>query len=194
MLIKIGREVNLLDFGKELEKESGTDIRKCYQCGKCTAGCPMNFEMDISPSQIIRFSQLGMKEKVLNSRTIWYCIFCETCSTRCPQGVDIKGVMDGLRRMAVARNIKPKSKTRFLEKAFQSIIYMFGRVYEPGMVGEYNLRSKELLHDVPLFPLMLKKRKISLKIHTKRAKEIRTMMKRAKKIRERKLKETEGSK
>jgi heterodisulfide reductase subunit C2 len=194
MLIKIGREVNLLAFSKKLEKETGTDVRKCYQCGKCTAGCPMNFEMDISPSQVIRFCQLGMEEKVLHARTMWYCIFCDTCSTRCPQGVDIKGVMDGLRRMSIVRNIKPKSNVRFLEKAFQSIIYIFGRVYEPGMVGMYNLRSGNLLHDVGYFPLMLRKRKISLKPHFKRTKEVRQVMKRAQKIKLRKAKEQEETK
>ncbi len=191
MLIKIGREVNLLAFSKKLEKETGTDVRKCYQCGKCTAGCPMNFEMDVSPSQVIRFCQLGMEEKVLHTRTIWYCIFCDTCSTKCPQGVDIKGVMDGLRRMAVARNIKPKSNVRFLEKAFQSIIYMFGRVYEPGMVALYNMCSGNFLHDVGYFPLLLLKRKISLKPHFKRAGEVRQVMKRARKIKLRKAKEQE---
>ncbi len=194
MLIKVGREVNLLDFSKKLEKETGTDVKKCYQCGKCTAGCPMSFEMDIAPTQVIRFCQLGMEEKVLNSRTIWYCIFCDTCSTRCPQGVDIKGVMDGLRRMAVERGIKPQSKVRFLEKAFQSIIYMFGRVYEPGMVAQYNLRSGNLFHDVAFFPLLLFKRKISLKPHFKRTKEVRRMMKKAQQIRKRKQQDKEESK
>lgn len=182
MQININSDVNLLEFSKVLKQETSTDIRKCYQCGKCTAGCPLNYLMDISPSQTIRFCQLGIKEKVLNSKTIWFCIFCDTCSTRCPQDVDIKGVMDGLRRMATREGIKPKAQVRNLEKAFALMIKMFGRVYEPGVVAGYNLMSGNLFHDVVLFPLMLIKHKISLKPHFKKSKEIRGMFKRAAKV------------
>jgi heterodisulfide reductase subunit C2 len=181
MQINISKDVNLLEFGEDLQRIAETDVKKCYQCGKCTAGCPLNYMMDISPSQIIRFCQMGMKEKVLNSRTIWYCIFCDTCSTRCPQGVDIKGVMDGLRRIAVQNKIKPKADVRFLEKSFASSISSFGRVYEPGVVAGFNLMSKKLLHDVFLFPLLLIKRKICLRPHWVRTSEVRAVMKRARK-------------
>jgi heterodisulfide reductase subunit C len=182
MQINISKDVNLLEFSKVLKQEAGTDIRKCYQCGKCSAGCPLNYQMDITPSQVIRFCQLGIKEKVLHSKSIWYCIFCDTCSTRCPQDVDIKGVMDGLRRMANREGIKPKAQVRNLEKAFSLMIKIFGRVYEPGVVAGYNLMSGNLFHDVILFPLMLIKRKISLKPHFKKSKEIRGMFKRAAKV------------
>jgi heterodisulfide reductase subunit C len=191
MQINISKDVNLLEFSKVLKHESETDIRKCYQCGKCTAGCPLNYMMDISPSQTIRFCQLGIKEKVLNSKTIWYCIFCDTCSTRCPQDVDIKGVMDGLRRMATREGIKPKAQVRNLEKAFSTMIKMFGRVYEPGVVAGYNFRSGNLFHDVILFPLMLIKRKISLKPHFMKSKEIRMMFKRSAKLQAEQLKAAE---
>jgi len=183
MQINLSKDVDLLQFGKVLKQESETDVRKCYQCGKCTAGCPLNYLMDISPSQVIRFCQLGIKEKVLNSKTIWFCIFCDTCSTRCPQEVDIKGVMDGLRRMATREGVQPKAQVRNLEKAFALMIKMFGRVYEPGVVAGYNFMSGNLFHDVILFPLLLIKRKINLKPHFKKAGEIRGMFKRAEKVR-----------
>lgn len=191
MQININKDVNLLEFGKKLVHEAETDVRKCYQCGKCTAGCPLNFMMDISPSQVIRFCQLGMKEKVLHSKTIWACIFCDTCSTRCPQDVDIKGVMDGLRRMAVREGIQPKAQVRNLEKAFAIMIKIFGRVYEPGVVAGFNFMSGNFFHDVILFPLLLIKRKISLKPHFKKSKEIRTMFKRAAKVQARNMKAAE---
>lgn len=181
MQVNINKDVNLLEFGEDLKQIAETDVKKCYQCGKCTAGCPLNYLMDISPSQVIRFCQMGMKEKVLNSRTIWYCIFCDTCSTRCPQGVDIKGVMDGLRRIARSEKIKPKADVRALEKSFASSIYSFGRVYEPGVVAGFNLLSGKLLHDVILFPLLLIKRKICLIPHMVRSSEVRKVFKRARK-------------
>ncbi len=179
MQININKDVNLLEFGEKLQELAETDVKKCYQCGKCTAGCPLNYLMDISPSQVIRFCQLGMKEKVLNSRSIWYCVFCDTCSTRCPQGVDIKGVMDASRRTAVRQKIKPKADIRALEKSFAGSIYSFGRVFEPGVVGGFNLRSGKLLHDVFLFPLLLLKRKICLIPHWVRSSEVRGVFKRA---------------
>lgn len=188
MLINVSKNANLLEFKEALLKEAGTDVAKCYQCGKCTAGCPMNYLMDIPPSQVIRFCQLGISEKVLNSRTIWYCVFCETCSTRCPQDVDIKGVMDAFRRMAVREGIIDKAPdVNTFQRAFSGSIYTFGRVYEPGMVVNFNIRSKKLFKDVNLFPLMLLKRKISLKPTPKRVSEVREIFRKVSKIRKEKV-------
>jgi len=187
MLIEITKDIDQLAFSEVLEKETGTDVKKCYQCGKCTAGCPANYLMDISPSQVIRFCQMGLQEKILHSQTIWYCLFCETCSTRCPQGVDIKGVMDGFRRMAIREGIKPKAQVRNLEKAFKDNIKGFGRVYEPGVVLDFNVRSGNFLHDVILFPLMLIKRKISLLPHFKRTSEVNRVLRKANQVARKKL-------
>jgi CO dehydrogenase/acetyl-CoA synthase alpha subunit len=55
--------------------------------------CPVAFAMDYKPNQICRWS-LGMKERVLSSKTIWVCASCYTCSTRCPNDIDIAKVMD----------------------------------------------------------------------------------------------------
>ena len=190
MLINIQKDHNLLEFSEIINKEASTELSKCYQCGKCTAGCPMNYLMDIPPSQIIRYCQLGLKEKVINSRTIWYCVFCETCSTRCPQDVDIKGVMDGLRRMANREGIKPKAPdVKILEKVFSGSIFSFGRVFEPGIVLNFNLRSGKYLKDTLLFPLMLLKRKISLKPGFYRTSEVKKIFNKIKKMRREKVKE-----
>ena len=188
MLININKNANLLEFKEEIEKEAGTDVTKCYQCGKCTAGCPMNYLMDIPPSQIIRFCQLGVKEKVLNSRAIWYCVFCDTCSTRCPQDVDIKGVMDAFRRMASKEGIVEKAPdVDIFQKAFSGSIYGFGRVYEPEIIVNFNLRSGKFFKDVNLFPLMLLKKKINLKPTPKRVNEVREIFKKVNKVRKEKV-------
>jgi len=70
---------------KEKLQAAGIDITRCYQCGKCTAGCPMAQSMDYSPRQIVRLLQLGLADDALRSRTIWMCASCETCATRCPR-------------------------------------------------------------------------------------------------------------
>ena len=78
---------------------SGQDLLACYQCGKCSAGCPMAKYMDILPNQMIRFAQLGLEEALLSSNAIWLCVSCLTCNTRCPKGVKIAEVIEAIRRV-----------------------------------------------------------------------------------------------
>ncbi len=88
-------------FLEEVVKESGVDIRACYQCQKCSAGCPVVAAMDILPNQVIRQTQYGRREKVLGCKSIWICASCHTCSVRCPNAIDFARVMDALRHMAL---------------------------------------------------------------------------------------------
>jgi heterodisulfide reductase subunit C len=87
----------------EIQAISGADVRACYQCGKCTAGCPLASAMDLMPNQILRLLQLGEHERVLQSRTIWQCASCLTCAARCPKDVDPARVMDALRTLLMRR-------------------------------------------------------------------------------------------
>ena len=98
--MKIAKRLSASDVRSELVKKveeiSGEDIHACYQCGKCSAGCPFVDAMDCLPNQIIRLIQLGDPE-VLDSKTIWLCSSCFTCATRCPKGVDLSKIMEALR-------------------------------------------------------------------------------------------------
>ena len=85
---------------EELQSRSHVDVSRCYQCGKCSAGCPVAEHMDIMLRQVMRLVQLGMMDEALKSKAIWLCATCETCSTRCPKGVEIATVMETLRIMA----------------------------------------------------------------------------------------------
>jgi heterodisulfide reductase subunit C len=91
-------------FVQQVEEISGQDLLDCNQCGKCSAGCPVVAAMDILPSQAIRMAQLGMEE-VLQSKTIWICASCLTCSTRCPKGVDLPRLMEALRQIALRQGV-----------------------------------------------------------------------------------------
>jgi heterodisulfide reductase subunit C len=86
-------------FVKKVEKLSGQNLMACYQCGKCSAGCPVVSRMDILPNQIIRFAQLGLKEELLESEAIWTCASCMTCNVRCPKGINIAEVIEVLRQI-----------------------------------------------------------------------------------------------
>ena len=88
-------------FVAKIEKISGQKLLACYQCGKCSAGCPMAAHMDILPNQVIRMAQLGMQQKLLASRTIWTCVSCLTCNSRCPKNIRIAEVIESLRQTAL---------------------------------------------------------------------------------------------
>ena len=88
-------------FVAKVEKISGQKLLACYQCGKCSAGCPMAAHMDILPNQVIRMAQLGMQQKLLASRTIWTCVSCLTCNSRCPKNIRIAEVIESLRQTAL---------------------------------------------------------------------------------------------
>lgn len=87
------------DFVDKIERLSGQDLLACYQCGKCSAGCPMAGYMDILPNQMIRFAQLGLEEELLSSEAIWLCVSCLTCNSRCPKGVRIAEVIEAARQI-----------------------------------------------------------------------------------------------
>jgi len=103
MRILLSAEVLRNDLVRRIEEMSGQDLLACYQCGKCSAGCPAAFAMDLLPSQVIRLIQLGQVERVLESATIWFCAACQTCYARCPKGVDLSRIMEALRELAMQR-------------------------------------------------------------------------------------------
>ncbi|MFN3309717.1 MAG: 4Fe-4S dicluster domain-containing protein [Anaerolineales bacterium] len=90
------------EFVNRVETISGQSLLACNQCGKCSAGCPVAFSMDILPNQVIRMAQLGM-EDVLQVQTIWTCAACLTCVSRCPKGIDLPRVMEALRQISMER-------------------------------------------------------------------------------------------
>jgi len=91
------------EFVKKIEELSGQKILACYQCGKCSAGCPAVSEMDLLPNQVIRFVQLGLKEELLESQSYWVCASCLTCNARCPKGIKIAEVMEAIRQILLRR-------------------------------------------------------------------------------------------
>jgi heterodisulfide reductase subunit C2 len=103
MRTKLSVETVRGEFQRQIELISGETLLSCNQCGKCSAGCPVAYEMDFLPSQVIRMAQLGM-EDVIESSSIWICATCMTCIARCPKGIDLPRVMEALRLIAMQRN------------------------------------------------------------------------------------------
>ncbi len=93
-------------FVAQVERLSGQKLQACYQCGNCSAGCPMANHMDILPSQIIRLAQLGLRELLLASNAHWVCVSCMTCNTRCPKGVRIAEIIEAIREIELRSNVR----------------------------------------------------------------------------------------
>ena len=105
MKVELSRESLRQDPLRRVEEMSGQNLLACYQCGKCSAGCPAAGVMEMLPSQVIRLLQLGLVEDALASQTIWYCAACLTCAARCPKGVDLARVMEALRELVLDRGV-----------------------------------------------------------------------------------------
>ncbi|NLE76247.1 MAG: hypothetical protein GX605_05790, partial [Chloroflexi bacterium] len=160
------------DLAAEVMAECGENPYLCYQCKKCTAGCPVAPYFDLTPNQVMRALQLGLRDEVLNSRTIWLCAACETCTTRCPQGIDIARLMDVLEIKAQQEGIPPKVRPvpMFYQAANRGINW-FGRMYELGLMAELygrmflagELDLKQLFrYDVPMGVKMLRVGKLRI--------------------------------
>lgn len=151
------------DLLEEVQQRSGTQVSACFQCHKCSTGCPIGPDMDFLPSQIMRLVHLGAESEVLASRSIWLCASCEACTTRCPMAIDIAGVMDALRIMAIDRRTAlPDAHGKQFHRSFLGSVRRHGRVYEMGMMAAYKLRTFDLLSDVDKVPQMLAQGKLSL--------------------------------
>jgi len=146
-------------FLEQVEKRSGEKLNLCYQCLKCTAGCPTAPYMDIRPNSIIRLIQMGKKQEVLGSNAIWFCVYCQTCGTRCPNEIHIGVLMDALREMAMEEGVHPKEKNIHLfHEAFINSVKRGGRAHEVTMLMEYILRSRDIMKGslIPGMKLFLK--------------------------------------
>ena len=145
------------------EKIDGVPLQRCYHCRKCTAGCPLAFAMEYNPNKVIKMIQMGRRNEVLNSATIWLCASSETCITRCPNEVDIARMMDALRQMAIESGVAAKEKNILkFHEAFLSNIRMGGRINEPTMMVQYKLKSGDLFSDMAMGIDMFMKGKLAL--------------------------------
>jgi len=167
-------------------ESAGKEVFNCYQCSKCSAGCPVAFAMDLLPHQVIRSVLFGKKEKILSSSTIWICASCETCTTRCPNEIDIAWVMDVLRQFHYESGCEtPQPKIPILHSAFLNSIKKTGRVHELSMVRNFSIKSGDLKeklqkgtwkNDMKLAVKMFLRGKLKLFPHvSKGVKDVRTL-------------------
>jgi heterodisulfide reductase subunit B len=150
------------DLVQRVQDELGENVFLCYQCVKCTSGCPLGEFFDWQPNQIMRLVQLGQEETVFQAKTPWLCAACQTCSTRCPQGLDINAIMEFLARESVRRGYPPPvSEVKIFNEAFLREVRLWGRAYELGLMVEMKLRTRDLFSDLDLGVKLVRKRKLA---------------------------------
>lgn len=146
-------------FLQDVERESGQRIASCYQCGNCTAGCPCDPVYDRQVNQIMRAVQLGDKRTALECRSLTLCVSCSTCSSRCPNNIDVAKVMDTLRHMSIRYGLQKNAITTFWGSFLQTVRHC-GRSYELGVMALFMLRTGRLWTDLDLVPRILPKQKL----------------------------------
>ncbi|MDR3640846.1 MAG: 4Fe-4S dicluster domain-containing protein [Humidesulfovibrio sp.] len=152
-------------FMDAVARESGQDLKSCYQCGNCTAGCAYSQDYDIPVHQIMRLVQLGQKERVLSCRSIWLCATCQACTTRCPNNIEVATVMDVLRHMARRAGKAPERLVKSFTDGFLASVARHGRVFEAGLAAVFALKSGKPLQDAGLGPAMLTRGKLAFLPH-----------------------------
>lgn len=153
----------------DVERLAHTSVAECYQCGKCTAGCPRGEVMDAGPTRLIRLVQTGAVLDAAKCESVWQCVSCLTCSTRCPKTVNVSGVVDALRQISVERGVTAKkyARTVLFQKEFLRNIRRNGRTNELELVvawkalGFFNdFNPFEAIKDAQLGPKMLTRGKL----------------------------------
>ena len=156
------------EFRAEVEKLSGQNLGDCYQCGKCSGGCPVLPDLDLSPNRLLRMVQLGLEDEALRNETVWCCAACGTCDSRCPMGVEILRIIDVLRGMARTRNVPPPAtagRVLTFYRSFLDCVQEFGRLSEVALMGSYNMNSGRLWTNMVKAPWFFLKGKVSLSPH-----------------------------
>jgi heterodisulfide reductase subunit C len=139
-----GEEECDLSFAREVKEKSQAHLERCYQCLACSSGCPVAYAMDYGPHQIIKMVQLGLKDRVLDSSTIWLCASCETCATRCPNDIDVVLLMDTLRHMAIEKGRTKQTNMPLFHDTFLGGIKSNGKIHELMLIVRYMLMSGDL--------------------------------------------------
>lgn len=155
-------------FVAQVERLSGQNVSDCYQCGKCSGGCPVVADTKLAPNRVIRQVQLGMKEDALANDLVWSCAGCYTCSSRCPEGIDTARIIDAVRAIALHEEVRltgGAAAVRTFYRAFLDSVRDFGRLSEVGLMGGYNINSGRFWTNMAKAPWFLLKGKIGVTAH-----------------------------
>jgi heterodisulfide reductase subunit C len=131
-------------LGEICAMPGGEDIRLCIQCGTCTASCPNADRMEHTPSQLIAMARAGMRQEVLSSNAMWYCLSCYLCTVRCPRGVKFTDLMHALGYLSVQKGlVHAKTLTPTMYRLFNHYCSM-GTLSELWFMTRFYLQTNPL--------------------------------------------------
>ena len=141
-------------FLENLQKFGAFDINACFNCGNCSAVCPLSTNGDSFPRKMIRYGQIGARDRLFSCKEIWLCYYCGECSDTCPRQAEPGEFMASARRYAIA-SLDPTGISRFLysSKLFTFILItllstLFTLVFL-GRNGSMQLNSLDLFKFIP---------------------------------------------
>jgi heterodisulfide reductase subunit C len=120
----------------------GERLVHCLQCGSCGGSCPSGAEMEHTPRGIFAMINAGEREAVLAANTMWACVSCYFCTTRCPQNIPITDIMYTLKRISIAEKRYHHTDAPALAKTFTDFVEKYGRSYEAGLATGYHLLKR----------------------------------------------------
>lgn len=138
-----------------LEAESGVNLKDCYQCGKCAAGCPVSAQADMTCRQVIRNLQLGLLDDVLSSNMPWLCVECGICLARCPQDVDLPALNTAICRYEMRLGAPAVREGERFMNIFLDNVQVKGVSDETRLAARYNMETGHLMQDVASAPKMM---------------------------------------
>jgi len=141
-------------------------LRICIQCGTCTASCANAYAMDYTPRQLWHMIRLGLKDEVLNSKTLWLCSICYSCTLYCPRGIPLTETIGTLKRLAVSEGIQKYKESRNFYRAVVDTVRRHGRMDEVEVMIRYFLSTNPFMAVgyAPLALTLLSKGKVSLSL------------------------------
>ena len=151
------------ELAKAVTEKVGSNFNRCLHCRTCAGGCPFTKAMDPKPNGVIRMIQLGLKQEVFECPSIWVCVGCYTCTVQCPMAIDIAGVMDAVRQLAVAENadIYDPGIHHFHKEVIRSV-ERYGRTHKLEIMLRYKMFRQDWFSDLNTGIKMFAKRKLEL--------------------------------
>ncbi len=147
-------------FAALLPELGGASVAACFQCQKCSSGCPIAGWADVKPHEVVRLAQIGARQELLTSHFIWECTSCGMCRARCPQDVDLPSAIDALRRLSWQENLVSEPAVTTFNVTFLDNVERLGRVHEFALMASFKLKTRRFLRDMSKLPAMLRKGKL----------------------------------
>lgn len=122
----------------------GEKIGECIQCGVCSGSCTTATKWEYPPRKVIAMVRAGMREELLSSNSIWFCVSCYLCTVRCPRNIKPADIMHAIETVAIREGYKPPSLTPTMYQSFVDSIRDNGRVHELGFMVKYYLKTNPL--------------------------------------------------